>query len=90
MCRHILTSIMVRRTAVTLPNTFSSKRWMMQGMLLPEDEIAQKKAQAEDLLSQLRSSDDPQTLFDQLMAEYNEDTGEPSEGYTFGPGRDGG
>ena len=56
------------------------------GDALPEDEIAQKKAQAEDLLSQLRSSDDPQTLFDQLMAEYNEDTGEPSEGYTFGPG----
>lgn len=31
-------------------------------------------------------SNDPQALFDQLMAEYNEDSGEPDEGYTFGPG----
>ncbi len=59
---------------------------MMQGVLCLRTKLHRKKAQAEDLLSQLRSSDDPQTLFDQLMAEYNEDTGEPSEGYTFGPG----
>lgn len=32
------------------------------------------------------ASNDPQALFDQLMAEYNEDSGEPDEGYTFGPG----
>lgn len=56
------------------------------GAALPEDEIAQKKAQAENLLAQLRGSDDPQTLFSQLMAEYNEDSGEPEDGYTFGPG----
>ena len=56
------------------------------GSALSEDEIAQKKAQAEDLLAQLRASNDPQALFDQLMAEYNEDSGEPDEGYTFGPG----
>ncbi|MDD3192518.1 MAG: peptidylprolyl isomerase [Oscillospiraceae bacterium] len=54
---------------------------------LSDEEIAQKKTQAEDVLAQLRaSSADPQALFDQLMAEYNEDTGEPAEGYTFGPG----
>ena len=56
------------------------------GSALSEDEIAQKKAQAEDLLAQLRASNDPQALFDQLMAEYNEESGEPDEGYTFGPG----
>lgn len=32
------------------------------GSALSEDEIAQKKAQAEDLLAQLRASNDPQAL----------------------------
>lgn len=53
---------------------------------LSEEEIAQKKEQAEQVLFQLRASANPQALFDELMAEYNEDTGEPEKGYTFGPG----
>ena len=51
---------------------------------LEEETIAEKKQLADDLLSQLRTSDDPQTLFDELMAQYSEDTGLESypDGYT--------
>lgn len=51
---------------------------------LDEETIAEKKQLADDLLSQLRTSDDPQTLFDELMAQYSEDTGLESypDGYT--------
>ena len=42
---------------------------------LDEATVAQKKATAEDLVSQLRASDDPIALFDQLMHEYSEDPG---------------
>lgn len=46
--------------------------------------IEEKKAQAEELLAQLRSSDDPVTLFDTLMKENSEDEGLESnpDGYT--------
>lgn len=52
---------------------------------LDEEEAAQKKAQAEELLAQLRSADDPIALFDELMNEYSEDTGLAAypDGYTF-------
>ena len=40
---------------------------------LPEDQIAAKKTQAEDLLAQLQSAEDLPALFDQLMNEYSED-----------------
>jgi hypothetical protein len=42
-------------------------------------------AQAEDLLSQLKASDDMESLFDELMNEYSEDGGLSSnpDGYTF-------
>ena len=51
---------------------------------LDEETIAEKKALADDLLSQLRSSDNPEALFDELMNEYSEDTGLESnpDGYT--------
>lgn len=39
------------------------------------DNSAQQKALAEELLAQLRASDDPLALFDQLMNEYSEDGG---------------
>ena len=39
------------------------------------DNSAEQKALAEELLAQLRASDDPLTLFDQLMNEYSEDGG---------------
>lgn len=59
---------------------------------LPEEEIAAAKTQAEDLLAQLRASDDPLTLFDKLMNEYSQDgryedgTLVSADGYLFGPG----
>lgn len=51
---------------------------------LDEDTIAQQRALADDLLAQLRASDDPATLFDQLMNEYSQDTGLATnpDGYT--------
>lgn len=55
---------------------------------LDEATVAQKKALAEDLLQQLRSSTDVETLFDQLMMEYSEDNPQNSpDGYTTTKGR---
>ena len=56
---------------------------------LDAETIAQKKATAEDLLAQLRSAEDPITLFDQLMNEYSEDSGLAAnpEGYTTSKGQ---
>ena len=58
------------------------------GEALPEDQIAAKRATAEDLLAQLRASDDPLTLFSQLADAYSEDTGRISNpnGYIYTPG----
>lgn len=42
---------------------------------LDEETVAQKKALADDLLSQLRAAEDPIVLFDTLMNEHSEDTG---------------
>lgn len=44
---------------------------------LDEETIAQKKALADDIVAQLKASDDPIALFDQLMKEHSEDTGLP-------------
>ena len=51
---------------------------------LDDATVAEKRALAEDILSQLNASDDPSTLFDELMNEYSEDEGLESspEGYT--------
>ena len=51
---------------------------------LDDATVAEKKALAEDILSQLNASDDPSTLFDELMNEYSEDEGlaDSPEGYT--------
>ena len=56
---------------------------------LDEETIAQKKAQADDLLSQLRSAADPIALFDELMNQYSEDTGLAAypDGYTAQKGQ---
>lgn len=62
------------------------------GEALSEDEAAAKLATAEDLLAQLQAVEsDPvalEELFDQLTAEYTEDTGYAyyPEGYIFGEG----
>ena len=55
---------------------------------LDEETIAQKKATADDLLSQLRAAEDPIALFDTLMNEYSEDTGLATnpDGYTTSKG----
>lgn len=55
------------------------------GAALDDTAKAQKKAQAEDLLNQLKQSSDPKTLFDQLMNEHSEDPGLATspEGYEF-------
>ncbi len=52
---------------------------------LDDATIAQKKATAEDILSQLQASNDLLTDFDALMHEYSEDTGLISnpDGYVF-------
>lgn len=56
---------------------------------LDEAAAAEKKAKAEELLAQLRASDDPVTLFDQLMNEYSEDPGLATypDGYTAQTGQ---
>ena len=64
---------------------------MTTGETLTEDEIAAQKTLAEDLLSQLQATGDTAAmieLFDQLTAEYTEDTGYAAypEGYIFGEG----
>ncbi len=48
---------------------------------LDEAAVAEKKAQADGLLAQLRAAEDPIALFSQLMDEYGEDPGQPPEGY---------
>ena len=52
---------------------------------LPEDQVAEKKAQAEDLLAQLKAANDLETTFDTLMNENSEDTGLAyyPDGYTY-------
>ena len=55
---------------------------------LDDATIAEKRALAEDLLSQLRAADDLESKFDELMNEYSEDSGLQSnpDGYTATPG----
>lgn len=54
---------------------------------LDEETAAQKKDLAVDILAQLRASEDPVALFDELADEYSEDTGRVvyPRGYTFTP-----
>lgn len=58
------------------------------GEALSEEEIAEKRQTAEDLLAQLQASDDVVTLFGQLADEYSEDTGRETNpnGYIYTPG----
>ena len=51
---------------------------------LPDDEIAAKKAQAEDLLAQLQAASDLPALFDELMNEFSED-GRDENGSLYSP-----
>ncbi len=56
---------------------------------LDEETAAQKKKEAEDLLTQLESSAEPAALFDQLMNQFSEDPGLASspDGYLAQPGQ---
>ena len=61
------------------------------GKAIADDEKAAKKQKADNIAAQLKAVADPQQraeLFDELMAEYNEDTGENSypHGYCFTSG----
>lgn len=60
----------------------------VDGEAYSDAKIAEQKAKAEELLGQLRASEDPTALFDELMTEYSEDSGLESnpDGYTFDPG----
>ena len=54
--------------------------------------VDEKRAKAEELLAQLQGAEDQEALFDQLMAEYSEDTAADgtvngAEGYTAAPGQ---
>ena len=55
---------------------------------LDDETIAAQRAKIDDLLAQLRASDDPEALFDELMNEYSEDSGLAAypDGYTAAPG----
>ena len=65
---------------------------MSTGEALPEEEAAAQKALAEDLLTQLQAVEGDtaalEELFDQLTAQYTEDTGYAAypDGYIFGAG----
>ena len=56
-----------------------------EGNPYSEDEMADKLSQLEDILSQIKASDDPVEAFDQFMLEYNEDPGMAAypNGYQF-------
>jgi len=55
---------------------------------LDEETVGQNRAQAEELLSQLRESEDPIARFKELADQYSQDTGRASypDGYTFTSG----
>ncbi|MPM05229.1 Foldase protein PrsA [bioreactor metagenome] len=55
------------------------------GAALDDKTIAEKKKQIDDLLSQIKKSDDPTATFDTLMNKYSEDTGLSSnpDGYVY-------
>ncbi len=57
------------------------------GTPVSADEMQAKKQQIEDILAQLKASDDLLTLFDQLADEYSEDTGRETnpDGYIYTP-----
>lgn len=56
------------------------------GESLSEEEIAAKRAQAEELLAQLQAAGDKEALFNQLVEEYGEDPGRAaSAGYLVNP-----
>lgn len=42
---------------------------------LDDETVAEKRKTGEDILARIRASDDPASLFDELMNEYSEDTG---------------
>lgn len=59
------------------------------GQALTAEELEAKKAKAEELVAQLRESDDPVKLFDELMNQYSEDPGLATQpnGYLFTAGK---
>jgi len=64
---------------------------VVDGKAYSQEKIAQQKKLADDLLAQLRASEEPLVLFDKLMNEYSEDTGLQGNpgGYLFSTSPDG-
>ena len=52
------------------------------GEEMSDEKKAEVRAKAEEILARAKNGED----FDALVEEFNEDPGEPDEGYTFGPG----
>lgn len=58
--------------------------------LTPEQEaeqMANAKTLADQLVQQIRESEDPAATFGELRKQYDNDPGQPEEGYTFGEGQ---
>lgn len=62
---------------------------MQTGEILPPEEAMEKYTLAESLLEQLRASDDPVALFDELADQYSEDPGREANpsGYIYTSGQ---
>lgn len=64
---------------------YSVKHILLETKESTDEEKAEKKAKAEELLAQIKASGNDEALFDKLMKEYSEDPGLATspEGYTF-------
>lgn len=63
-------------------SVITAKHILIMGGDNAERTMAEAKKLAEDVLKKIKKGED----FDKLMKKYNEDTGEPEEGYVFGKG----
>ena len=83
-----LLSAAQEREFVTADHILLSTMDPTTGTAADDETVAQKRATAEDLLRQLRESEDPITLFAALADQYSEDPGRAvyPDGYTFSHG----
>lgn len=84
--KHILIPIETVDTTGTESGTESATEEETAAAEAAADEAAKEKA--DQLMEEIRNSDDPTATFEALFTEYKEnDGGQPDEGYTFGPGQ---
>ena len=84
--------ILLKTVDTSQPLTDENGNYTGEYEPLDEATVLEKRALAEELLAQLQAASDREALFDQLMAEYSEDTdstGAPNEpdGYNATPGQ---